>query len=224
MHRQYADQNHNATPSPKRRTARASARMAGVAVTALIAFSLAGCGATIGNMTTSSLFGQSSQHQAAAAQTTATGTLPAAPAQPTSTPTSRAMHVGALTARATKCGYNFDPTQLKAAFFAAEAAAGTPPTQNALLEQAYNVAFNGVNKVATTEANYCNANKTKTIKQDLTRALAGDFTPPVVKKPKVAQSDGIFGALFDPDTDTEERGPAYGSSEWWDSQADKAGR
>lgn len=213
------------TVPPTRGNAEKPNRYLSLVVAMGTAVLVSGCGSSIGNMTTSSLFGANpAQQQAQAAAGTTNTALPAQPAAPQSTPAARAMHVGALTARAVKCGYNFDPGQLKAAFFASEAARGTQPNQTAVLEQAYNVSFNGVNKVATTEPNYCNKNKTKKIKADLTRALAGDFAPPAAPKKVAEQNDGIFGSLFDPDAVVEEKGPAYGSQDWWDKQADKAGR
>jgi hypothetical protein len=111
----------------------------------------------------------------------------AAPAPPTSDPMSRALNVGMVSARAAKCGYNFDPAKLKANYFASEAALGTSPQDMVKVEQIYTVAHNGVAKAAATEPNYCSEEKTKQIKEDLTKLLAGDYTPPARK---VAEEDG----------------------------------
>ncbi len=118
------------------------------------------------------------------------GAAPVAAAPPVSDPTSRAFNVGMVSARAAKCGYNFDPVKLKTNYFASEAALGTPAEEMAKIEKVYTVAYNGVTKAAT-EPNYCSEQKTKQIKEDLTKLLAGDYTPPARK---VAEEDS--GDLF----------------------------
>jgi hypothetical protein len=96
-----------------------------------------------------------------------------------------------VTARATKCGYNFDPAKLKANYFSAEAALGTPSEEIAKLEKIYSVAHNGVMKAAAEEPNYCSEQKTAQIKEDLGKLLAGDYTP---TQRKVVEEDD--GSLF----------------------------
>lgn len=144
---------------------------------------LAACSGGSG-LSTASIFGGGSSAGAAPAAA-------AAPAPPPSTPTSRAFNVGLVSARATKCGYNFDPAKLKANYFAAEAALGTPAQEMANVEKVYTVAYNGVTKAAATEPNYCTEQKTKDIKEDLGKLLAGDYTPTVRK---VVEEDD--GSLF----------------------------
>ncbi len=147
----------------------------------------------------------------------------AVPPAPMSTPTDRAFQVGTVSARAVKCGYNFDAVKVKTAFLASETQRGTPPDQLANVEKIYAVAYNGVTKAAATDDNYCSERKTETIKADLGRLLAGDFEPP--KKAVVAQKkddgDGFFGDLFS--GSSSESGPGFGSGDWWDKQAEKAG-
>lgn len=151
----------------------------------LCATALTGCSTSIGSAT-SSLFGGSK---------TETSSVTPAPAPPASTPTARALNVGAVTARALKCGYNFDPSRLKATYVADETARGTPANDLANIEKAYNIGFNGVNKVASTEANYCSSRKTDQIKADLGQLLAGNFEPPT-RKPEQPAEEGVFGGLF----------------------------
>jgi hypothetical protein len=143
----------------------------------------------------------------------------AAPMAPTSTPTDRAFQVGSVSARATKCGYNFDAARLKAAYMANEMGRGTDTSQ---LDKVYQVAYNGVMKAAVEDPNYCSERKTQTIKADLNRLLAGDFEPP--KKAVVAekQEDGFFSGWFD--GSSNESGPSFGSDDWWQSQADKVSK
>ena len=74
---------------------------------ALIAFTvlLAGCSGSGTGLTTGSLFGSSKE---------------AAPNGIVETPSMRAAQVAAVSARAAKCGYNYDPVRLKSGFLASE--------------------------------------------------------------------------------------------------------
>ena len=82
----------------------------------VVAGSLAGCGASSSpGLATGSLFGSSDKE----------ATAP--PPPKVVTPTDRVVQVATTIARAQRCGFVFDPEQLKASFLAAEAQAGTPP-------------------------------------------------------------------------------------------------
>lgn len=154
-----------------------------LAITVLVA----GCSGSATSLTTGSLFGGGSE----AAKTEA------APAQPAGDATSRAFQVGSVSARAVKCGYNFDPAVLKAKFLAAEASQGTTPEMIARAEKIYDVAYNGVWKGVATQKGYCSAKRTEQIQSDLQRHLAGDYTP---SKQKIIQaeekSSGGFASWF----------------------------
>lgn len=146
-----------------------------------LAAALSGCGATLPNLTTGSLFGG-----------TAGSTPPAAP-QVQNDPVSRAMQVGTTSARALKCGYNFDPIKLRTQFLATETAATASPADATRVGQVYDTAFNGVSKaVASQGEGYCSAAKTRAIKEALTRHLAGDYTP-TPPEPQPAE-EGLFGS------------------------------
>lgn len=98
------------------------------------------------------------------------------PAAPVNDAPSRAFQVGTVSARAVKCGFNFDPAKLKQSYLAYERQ--QPGAQDAAkIERIYDVSFNGVAKAVAAEGEYCTEAKTKTIKSDLTRHLAGDYTP-----------------------------------------------
>jgi hypothetical protein len=183
----------------------------------MIATALSGCSSGNG-VSTSSILGTAPSPPAGQPA----GATPVAAVVIPSTPTDRAFQVGTVSARAAKCGYNFDAPKLKAAYMANEIGRGTPSDQMANVEQIYNVAYGGVTKAAAEDPNYCSDRKTQEIKADLTRLLAGDFEPP--KKTAVAKKKdggGIFGDFFD--NDSEDTGPKFGSSDWWDSQNAKSG-
>jgi hypothetical protein len=157
-----------------------------IAAAALV---LAGCGSS--GLTTASLTGGSEPAQAAAA--------PAGP--PPSDPTSRAVQVGATSARAVRCGFYFDPAKLKASFLAAEAAGGAAPEQLQKSEREYEYIRLSLTKKLGEEKDYCTEAKAREIKSDLNRHLAGDFTPPEKKKEQA--QEGIFAGLLDGGTDTK---------------------
>jgi hypothetical protein len=147
---------------------------------------------TLSNLSTGSIFGGAKPPETPAG----TAQTVAAPAAPVSTPTDRAFQVGSVTARATKCGYNFDPAKLKANYMAYETSLGLAPADTAKIDKIYTVAFNGTTKAAASDPNYCNEKKTKEIKEDLGKLLAGDYTPTKRKVAAADQDEGLFGGMF----------------------------
>jgi hypothetical protein len=141
---------------------------------ALIAAALAGCSGASG-LTTGSLFG--SEEKAAVN------------AAPVNDPPMRAFQVGTVSARAIKCGFNFDPAKLKTNYLAYERTLSAT-ADLAKIEKIYDVSFNGVAKAVAGESDYCSNEKTKTIKADLARHLAGDYTPS--PPPKQQEEEGLF--------------------------------
>lgn len=202
---------------------------------AIATLALAACsgGPSLPSLSTGSVSGDTAQPtQATTANAAATATpgaaTPAATpnAAPTetvkNTPTLRAYQVGRTSARAVKCGFYFDAPQLKQQFLAAEAAQGTAINDMANVEKVYDISFNGVTRGVEGQDGYCTGAKTKEIKEDLNRHLAGDYTPRPTKQ--VAKPEGgLFSGLFE-GGDEVEKGPKIGTTEWWDSQRDKAGR
>ncbi len=155
------------------------------------ALALAGCGSSA--LTTASLTGGSEPAVAGTAATGSTAALPAAP--PPSDPTSRAIQVGATSARASRCGFYFDPAKLRSNFLAAEASQGAAPDQLQKIEREYDHIRGAVLKATTAEADYCSKSRASEIKTDLNRHLAGDFTP--TPKKQEAQGGGLFSGLVD---------------------------
>jgi hypothetical protein len=139
---------------------------------ALLALLLAGCSAGSG-LTTGALLGDDK------------------PAAPVNDAPARAFQVGTASARAVKCGFNFDPAKLKTNYIAYEKQ--QPGGQDtAKIERIYDVSFNGVAKAVAAEGEYCSEAKTKTIKADLGRHLAGDYTPRVEEK---KEEEGLFSGM-----------------------------
>lgn len=190
-------------------------------IAVLVSAALAGCSSG-GGVSTASILGNAPTPPAAGAEPAAQ-TAAAVPVAPSSTATDRAFQAGSVSARAVKCGYNFDAARLKSSYLAHEAGRGANNDEVGRAEKIYDVAYNGVMKAAATEANYCSDRKTAGIKADLGRLLAGDFEPP--RKAVVAEKKddgGLFSGWFD--GSSGDSGPAFGSNDWWDKQREKTGQ
>lgn len=155
-------------------------------VTVPVALALAGCAGSASSLTTGSLFGGGAAEQS---KDTAT-------ANPTGDATSRAFQVGSVSARAVKCGYNFDPAALKAKFLAAEASRGATPEMIVRAEKIYDVAYNGVWKGVANQKGYCSDKRTKQIQADLRRHLGGDYSASGRKTVNTAADNGGFMSWF----------------------------
>lgn len=158
-------------------------------VAALLAATAAlpGCGSS--SLTTGSLFGGSDK--------------PKEPPAPRNDLVARAFQVGAVSARAQKCGFNFDPARLKANFLAAEAKLGAPPDELAKGDKLYSTTQNTVAKAIAGSGDYCSDDRVAYIRGDLTRHLAGDYTP---GRPRsFAKDDGILS--FGGDRESDDAGP-----------------
>jgi hypothetical protein len=145
-------------------------KSAGSILLALATLALAGCGGSGSELlSTGSLLGESK------------------PSAPVNDGPARAFQVGTVSARAIKCGFNFDPGKLKANYLAFEKQ--QPAAQDMVkIERVYDVSFNGVAKAVASEGEYCSDAKTRTIKADLGRHLAGDYTP----SPPPPQDEGLL--------------------------------
>jgi hypothetical protein len=91
-------------------------------------------------------------------------------------PLSRPIQVAWTSARAKYCGFLFDPVRLRANYLAS-AAASNPPDQMKKLEHAYDYTFESVLAGIGDDPTYCSKGRTDAIRADLTRYLAGDYTP-----------------------------------------------
>ena len=92
-------------------------------------------------------------------------------------PLARPIQVAWTSARASHCGFVFNPDQLRSNFMAAEARAGASPEQMAKIERAYDYTLQSVASTIKDNLNYCNKDRTAAIRRDLNRYLSGDYTP-----------------------------------------------
>ena len=92
-------------------------------------------------------------------------------------PLARPTQVGWTSARASHCGFIFNPAELRANFLASEAQAGATPQQMETIEHAYDYTLQSVTATIKDNLSYCNKDRTAAIRRDLNRYLAGDYTP-----------------------------------------------
>ena len=130
-------------------------------------------------------------------------------------PTARPIAVAWTSARAVRCGFNFDPAKLKASYLAYEGKQ-SGPDQLVKAEKSYETTFKAIRDRVSSDPEYCTDGKSREIKADLTRHLAGDFTPKL-PQPKVVESCGFFGC---PEAKRDE---PWDANKWWESEAAKRG-
>jgi hypothetical protein len=92
-------------------------------------------------------------------------------------PLARPIQVGWTSARATHCGFIFDPNQLRANYMASEVQAGATPEQMQKIERAYDYTRQSTLDTIKDNLRYCNKERTAAIRTDLNRYLAGDYAP-----------------------------------------------
>lgn len=127
-----------------------------------LAGSLAGCSGGSG-LSTGSLIGGA-------------GAAPAGPRPVTAS--DRAVYTAANVARAQRCGFYFDPEQVKANYTASEQQAGTPTETMQKVLKEYDVTRQAVLSATANDSGYCTEGRTREVKATLSRQLAGDFNPP----------------------------------------------
>lgn len=92
-------------------------------------------------------------------------------------PMARPIQVGWTSARASHCGFVFDPAKLRSDFLASEASSGIPPDQMKKVEQAYDYTHDTVRDTIKDDMGYCTKARLDAIRSDLNRYLAGNFAP-----------------------------------------------
>jgi hypothetical protein len=92
-------------------------------------------------------------------------------------PLARPVQVAWTSARASHCGFIFNADQLRANYLAAEQMAGNTPEQMKKIVQAYDYTRQSTYSTIRDNLAYCNKERTDAIRNDLSRYLAGDYTP-----------------------------------------------
>lgn len=141
-----------------------------ILIVASLVVGLAACGSG-GGLTTSSIGGGSSGAGA--------GQIP--PPKPI-TASDRAVHTGATIARAQRCGFYFNPDEVRANYIASETQAGTPPDAVQKATTELDKTRQALIATIAKEEGYCTEGRNREVKASLTRQLAGDFSPPQARQ------------------------------------------
>ena len=134
-----------------------------------ISIALTACG-NGGGMATGSLFGKSS--------TEPSGLQPPKPVSSSD----RALFVGATVARAQRCGFYFNPDEIRNNFIASEQQSGATPDAVQKATREFDFTRQKVAAAAAQDDTYCTEGRTRETKAALTRQLAGDFNPPQARQ------------------------------------------
>jgi hypothetical protein len=95
---------------------------------------------------------------------------------PPEDPLARPIQVAWTSARASFCGFMFDPVKLKNDYLADESRRGIDPYQLKHISEAYDHTRDSVTDTIKADPNYCTKERTDAIRADLKRYLAGDYT------------------------------------------------
>jgi hypothetical protein len=92
-------------------------------------------------------------------------------------PLAKPIQVAWTSARASYCGFLFDPVKLKADFMADESRRGANQYELQRYSEAYDYTVESVTSTIKGDPNYCTKERSDAIRADLRRYLAGDYTP-----------------------------------------------
>ncbi|ODA68908.1 hypothetical protein A7A08_00742 [Methyloligella halotolerans] len=90
-------------------------------------------------------------------------------------PLSRPVQVAWTSARASRCGFIFEPAQLRANYLAQMQRLGTPAAEYRRIEEAYDYTYQSVTETVRGQRGYCTKEKTDAIRNDLNQYIAGNF-------------------------------------------------
>jgi hypothetical protein len=122
-------------------------------------------------------------------------------------PMARPVQVAWTSARAQKCGFNFDPGKLKTNYIAFEQRSGADAARLGQLEKTYDMTVTKISGTIGSPDAYCTDKQSGIIKADLQRHLTGNYDPSFPEDKKVAEgnyfskvADQTSQDRFDPKT------------------------
>jgi hypothetical protein len=92
-------------------------------------------------------------------------------------PMAKPVQVAWTSARAQKCGFNFDPAKLKANYISSEQRGGADAARMTNVDKTYDMTVTKIKSTITDSEAYCSDKRSAAIKADLTRHLAGNYEP-----------------------------------------------
>jgi hypothetical protein len=92
-------------------------------------------------------------------------------------PLARPIQVAWTSARASYCGFIFDPAKLRKDYLATEMSLGTSTAEMQKILRTYDYTLQSVTDSIKGDPNYCNKSRTDAIRTALNRYLSGDYAP-----------------------------------------------
>ena len=90
-------------------------------------------------------------------------------------PIDRPTRVGWTSARASRCGFVFDPARLRGSYLAFERSYGADPRRMQEIQKAYDYSLEATAELAKQNTGYCTRERVDEIRPELNRYLSGDF-------------------------------------------------
>ena len=110
----------------------------------------------------------------------------------------RPIQVAWVAARAERCGFYFKPEKLKASLMAYESTQGADQETIEKMVRAYDYTKTTVRLRIAGQADFCNEQRLETIRADLKRHLAGDFTVSAKPDDEEERKGEAFPTTFRP--------------------------
>ena len=133
-------------------------------------------------------------------------------------PMARPVQVAWTSARAEKCGFNFDAARLKANYMAYEQSQGADANRLGNITKSYDLTTAKIKGSIAGQDDFCSDKKSALIKADLQRHLAGNYEPNFPEDKKV-----VTGNIFTTGADTTQYGKHDPKSIWRDLEDKKNG-
>jgi hypothetical protein len=128
-------------------------------------------------------------------------------------PMARPIQVAWTSARAQRCGFNFDTGKMRSSYLGYEQRQGAAGEQLVKIQNSYDTTFKTVSGRVSADPDYCTDKRSNQIKADLQRHLAGDYKPNLPQPAKAEPSCGIFGGACDSGADKDKK---FDSKEFYD--------
>ena len=90
-------------------------------------------------------------------------------------PMDRPTRVGWTSARASRCGFVFDPARLRGSYLAFERSYGADPRRMQEIQKAYDYSLEATAELAKQNTGYCTRERVDEIRPELNRYLSGNF-------------------------------------------------
>jgi|RhiMetdeSRZDD1v2_1073273.scaffolds.fasta_scaffold366537_2 hypothetical protein len=128
-------------------------------------------------------------------------------------PMARPIQVAWTSARAQRCGFNFDTAKMRSNYLGYEQRQGAAGEQLIKIQNSYDTTFRTISGKVSSDADYCTDKRSNLIKADLQRHLAGDYKPNL---PQPAKAEPQCGGLFGGACDSGEPDRKFDSKEFYD--------